>query len=276
MKSRSSVRVMTRNKCNWGMPRKLCVCERSKSLCYKSNERRLKSRTRPKLSSIAEAYDEQGFMKGVFIGTDVEDKIRNYHERAARVAFSLGDEDYKVPTGVRMVAKVPLTPGQLAHRYPWAVVVTARGRKRRKLCTNIGHAVSVHKELTLKGYTAYIISRSRGYDIPAAYRGRIPKPYVWCPRCLAPRRYERQYLDTGRPETFSALRKEPRETKGGFEFKDRILHLLRCPICGSTNRDPAYRRSNQPWETRRIKKGARRVKRRYKTKKLLKAKKQRR
>jgi hypothetical protein len=108
---------------------------------------------------------------------------------------------------------------------------------------------------------ATIVSR-HGYDIPPQLRGKLPGNWKWCPGCMKPRKYRRQYQLSGDPQTFFAYRKEWNRDKLRYEFRDRKLALMACPICGLTNRDHKFRRSNQPWEKITIERGRTRTRRR--------------
>jgi hypothetical protein len=114
---------------------------------------------------------------------------------------------------------------------------------------------------------ASLVSRQRPYDVPAKYRGKFPikRPFrgrqatwYWCPLCMQPRRFRAEK----EPHEFYAMVKTWSDVKGRYVWKDRKLRLLHCVHCGCTNRNDKFRRSNQPWETRKFKRGARRARRR--------------
>ena len=164
---------------------------------------------------------------------------------------------YKVPLGVKVALRTPLIHCQVVNRYPWAVVwVTKSGKRKHKLQPTLVSAVLFHARAQKINATATIISRQRHYDIPSVLRGRIPKGWSWCPRCMKPRKYKRVTPQ----QDFTVIKKSWSEEKQRWVFKERRVYLLECRTCGCTNRDPAYRRSNQPWEVRKIKRGKTRVK----------------
>jgi hypothetical protein len=61
---------------------------------------------------------------------------------------------------------------------------------------------------------------------------------------------------------FHAIVKVWSEEKQRYIPKDRKLRLLKCSYCSCTNHNSVFRRSNQPWEVRKFKKGVRRARRR--------------
>jgi hypothetical protein len=100
-----------------------------------------------------------------------------------------------------------------------------------------------------------------GFDMPVKLRGKFPRKlagrtHYWCPRCMSPRVFRRN------GQEFFAMRKEWNTEKARYEYRDRRLAVLCCTICGLTNRDPKFRRCNQPWEKRKFKRGVRKAKRR--------------
>jgi hypothetical protein len=102
---------------------------------------------------------------------------------------------------------------------------------------------------------ATIVSRARAYDVPPELRGKLPPRWYWCPHCMKPRRYERD------PENrrFDTMKKVWSKEKQRYIWKSRMVYLLVCPVCGLHERNPIFRRSNQPWEVRKFKQGARRA-----------------
>ena len=171
-----------------------------------------------------------------------------------------GDHEWKVPGGVRQCLKRSLIWGQVVNQYPWCVVWTGSdGRRKRKLFSTAGGAI--HFIATRAQYhdkRAAIVSRVVGYDIPLAYVNKIPRPWRWCPYCMTARKFQRHKDNL----KFNTPRKEWSNEKQRYVWRDRTLALLVCTRCGCTNKDPRMRRSNQPWETRVIKQGVRRVRRR--------------
>lgn len=171
----------------------------------------------------------------------------------------------KVPYGVRHALQQPLVHTQIVNKYPWAVIWKGKdGCPRRKLCMTIISAIEFMALARRKGVRASIVSRQRGYDIPPKLRNKIPKPYKWCPFCMDARKYRR----VGDDHKFSALRKEWSEEKQRYVWKERKIYLMRCEVCGLSNREITFRRSNQPWEVRKFKRRARRAKPHVRTDKV--------
>lgn len=164
--------------------------------------------------------------------------------------------EWKVPYGVREALRKPLSRPQMVVRYPWYVTWRSPTTHRR-LKKNFGALPAAVFFIATKAQyadpQACIVSR-QGYDIPAKLRNKLPKPWKWCPCCMMPRKFYRVYPE----ESFYALirtdRDEPR--------KERKVKLLRCKVCGVTNRNHIFRRSNQIFVVRKFKRGARRAKRR--------------
>lgn len=231
----------------------------SEALCYVRHEKEIRSQARPRVKRIGDLFNEHGNIRGEFIGTDMEDKLLRYHRRAALAAQA--SSNGRLPIGIRQALKLQPIQGQLSHRYPWSVVVIHRGKRYRKLCPTLGAAVILWVEYREKGYNATVVSRVRGYDIPAAIRGKVPPGWLWCPHCMQPRRFRPVY-----EETFYGLRKRWNDTKHRYEWVERKLQLLECPLCHASNRSESFRRSNQKWEKVKLRPGARRVKARHKTK----------
>jgi hypothetical protein len=164
-----------------------------------------------------------------------------------------------VPLGVRLCLKRPLLWGQIVNRYPWCVVWFSPndGRRRRKLFnTAMGAIDFIATKAQYADKHACLVSRQVGYDIPTPLINKLPKPWKWCPYCMTARKFRRT-----RDETFFATRKEWSEEKQRYIPVERKLAVLDCKYCRMTNQDPKMRRSNQPWEVRRIKPGVRRVRR---------------
>lgn len=177
-----------------------------------------------------------------------------------------GDHSWKVPLGVRLALSTPLIHVQIVNKYPWAVTWHSpkSGKRLQKRFNNLHTAI--HFVATRAQYVdphASIFSRQRGYDLPARLRRAepLPKPWVWCPRCMQPRKYRRSVNAHGEYTTFQGNKKFKTD-KGVYEWKVVELALLRCRYCGCTNRDIVFRRSNQPWEVRKFKKGVTRARRR--------------
>jgi uncharacterized protein YlbG (UPF0298 family) len=191
--------------------------------------------------------------------------LKRYHLRAAKKA-ALVVED----VGIHQAARLPPAANQLSHRYPWAVMWLRRDKegelkKYKKLCVNLAEAVSVRNRLHKGGIkNATVVSRARSYYIPVELIGRIPKPWVWCPHCMKPRKYRRSGDDT----IFAMKKVKVLDRRGNvsYDYRERRVALLYCPLCGCTNRNQVYRMSNQPFHKRRFKQGATRAKSRTKSK----------
>lgn len=190
--------------------------------------------------------------------------------------YRRGDDEWKVPYGVRCALKQPLIWSQIANKYPFLVTWRSpkTGKRMFKRMMSLPHAiVFIATKAQYVDAHATVINRI-GMDIPPAMRNKIPQPWKWCPRCMKPRKYKRLYHSSGDPQTFYGPLKvwvEDRNKRGEligghYETKDVKLALMACPVCGSTNRDPKFRRSNQPWEKVKIKRGSTRMKRRRKRK----------
>jgi hypothetical protein len=193
----------------------------------------------------------------------------DYHRKAARIALRLEEDDYKIPSGVRWAMRHRMVWNQLASQYPWAVYVKLRNGKVTVIKrSTIGGAIMLHKELVPRWPNATIASVRRMYDIPIELRGKLPPGWKWCPRCLKPRKFKRSYDPyTGEPHTFYGPLKHWSTEKRRWVTEERKLALMLCPMCGLTNRDPVFRRSNQPYHTRKFKRGVIRATRRKRRKK---------
>lgn len=163
---------------------------------------------------------------------------------------------WKVPLGVRYAAKDPLRHCQLVNKHPWYVtwVSPKTGKRLRKNFMSLPRAIEFVAEKAQYVDPGATIVSKHGYMIPAKLRNKLPKPWKWCPGCMKARKFYRV-----RPEqTFYAMIRDPVT----LEMKERKLPLLMCRVCGTTNREPYYRRSNQLWVVRKFKRGVRRAKRR--------------
>lgn len=210
----------------------------------------------PLPGTIGELYDGKFLLPEYNEHRPAERAIRRYHRR---VGEAVPKRD-SLPVGVQQALKLPLIWTQIVNRYPWKVMwirVDEEGRRRKgqKLCTTLGGAIAIQRRAAKKVPNATIISRVRGYDIPPSLRGKLPPQWYWCPRCMKPRQYKRHPDD----ESFYTIKKTWDSTKQKYKFAERKVWLLVCPMCSCTNRDPTFRRSNQPWQTRRIKSGVRRI-----------------
>jgi hypothetical protein len=210
--------------------------------------------------TIGELYDEEGKLLPCYVEHQPTKRaLQRYHRKTGEAVYH-----ERLPIGLRQALHLPLVWVQIVNRYPWKVmwIRTVDGKRRRgqKLCTSLGGAIYTQQRIAKLVPNATVVSRVRGYDIPSELRGQLPPRWYWCPRCMKPRRYERDADDA----TFFVVKKQWSDEKQRFIWKERKVYLLRCPMCDSTNRDPTFRRSNQPWEIRRFKRGvtrARKVKR---------------
>lgn len=163
--------------------------------------------------------------------------------------------EWKLPYGVRVALHNPLRRAQMMVRYPWYVTWKSPTSSKR-LRKNFGSLpASIHFVATATQYVdpkACIVSR-QGYDIPPKLRNKLPSPWKWCPCCMQARKFYRVYPEI----TFYAL---IRDLETG-ERKERKLKLCECRVCGITNQNNIFRRSNQYWLVRRFKPGARRARR---------------
>lgn len=221
----------------------------------------------PLPDSIAGLYDEAGKLRSEFQAhRPAMRALVHYHERAANAALAMTNGDYKVPMIVEIVRKFPVIYGQVAHRRPFVVIWIMRDedghrKKHYKFCANIGAAVAFHKQIVDRVPNATIVSRARAYHVPPLLRGKLPKPWLWCPRCCKPRKF---VVSGDGSQTFFTMKKEWSDEEGRYVPRERRVRLIECPMCGFTNRDPVMRQSNQPWEVRRFKRGVTRAKRRKK------------
>lgn len=214
----------------------------------------------PLPSTVSELYDGDKLRSQYIEHTPARKALQRYHKRTGEAVYR---DD--LPIGLKQALKLPLVWNQITHRYPWKVMwvrTDSQGRRKKgqKLCTTLGGAIKEWDRIRAIVPNATVVSRSRGYDIPPKLRGKLPPRWYWCPRCMKPRRYARD-PDGAR---FYVLKKVWRPTKGRYEWVERQVYLLRCPMCSTTNKDQVFRRSNQPWEVRKFKRGVRTARRRKK------------
>jgi hypothetical protein len=196
------------------------------------------------------------------LGQKVEAKLQARHQKLqGRIGedgyYRQGKHSWKVPLGVRLCVKRPMMYAQVVNQYPWYVTwMSPSGkRKRKRHATALGGIAFIATKAQYVDKHAALISRQVGYDIPTELVGKLPRPWKWCPYCMTARRFRRR--SDGR--TFHAERKEWSEEKQKYVWKERLLQILECKYCHMTNQDQRWRRSNQPWEVRHIKRGVRRV-----------------
>lgn len=178
-----------------------------------------------------------------------------------RLVDEKGKHEWKVPYGVQIALEKPLLWVQIASKYPWYVTWQSPKTERRLKKKFESLAAAIVFVTTRAQYVdpeAWIISR-HGYDVPPKLRGKLPhkKLGYWCPCCMT----ARKFYPTVPPQEFEAMKKV-KVDKGQFDWKARRLRVLQCKVCGVTNRDAKFRRSNQPWTVRRFKRGVTRAKRR--------------
>jgi len=241
----------------------------SEPLCFRVNEKKIRSRMRPRVKTLSETYLD-GHLRSEFISTDMEDKLMDRQRRLALDAIlGLSDNGYKVPRNVHYFMDYGFIWNQIADQKPWAVYVLVPGedgpRRKRKRCNNLWEAVLFHRKTIEEYPNSGIVSLARAYDIPrewALKKDKLPKRFKWCPHCCTFRVFRR----VNPPQQFFAMVKRPvtdekKIAKGVlFEWIERKLWLTECQLCGHTNRSQIFRRSNQQWEVRRIRQGKHRVK----------------
>ena len=240
----------------------------SETLCFIRNEKAIRSRSRPRVRSLSEVYDNDK-MRSEFIGTDMEDKLmQRQRSMAVDALLGLSRNGYQVPKNVEFFLQEGFVWNQIAQRRPWAVYVLIAAPKgttrKRKRFNNLYDAVVFHKKIHTRHPSSGIVSLAHTYELPAEWRFRkekIPKRFKWCPHCGTFRVFK---IKEPREE-FSVLKKVWRESKGRYDWVERSVYVIECQLCGHNNRSPIWRRSNQPWEKRRIKQGVRRVKPRIRT-----------
>jgi hypothetical protein len=181
------------------------------------------------------------------------------------------DHSWKVPSTVLACLELPLTTGQMNNRLAWYVTWVSPKTGQRLKKYFMSPWLGIHFIATKAQYVdphAALVSRPRAYDIPAKYRGKLPRTqeregkrsikWYWCPTCMQPRRFR----STKPPQEFFGIVKVWSDEKNQYVPKEVKLRLLECSHCGCTNRDTVFRRSNQPWEVRKFKRGVRRARRR--------------
>lgn len=217
---------------------------------------------RPRPTTIAEVFDERGkifdaFCSDKVVLTQLERRQAKGARQAMKKLSSQGKgADKALTLGIRCALRQGFVWNQLIKQYPWAVYVMVDGKVKRKKCTTLGDAVYWWSRLVKRYPNATIVSLARSYDIPDKLRGKLPRPWKWCPRCLKARKFRKKLYD-GQEATFYTLRKEWSDEKGRYEWMERKLYVTECPMCGCTNRDPVMRRSNQEFHTRKFKRGVR-------------------
>ena len=181
-------------------------------------------------------------------------------DNVCRIADEEGFHEWHVPYGVRYALYQPLLWAQIAGKYPWYVTWQSpktHKRLKKKFESLASAIVFVTTRAQYADSSASIISR-HGYDVPPKLRGKFPHKRLgyWCPCCMD----ARKFYAVVPPQEIHVQKKVP--TDKGYEYKLRRIRLLKCKICGCTNRDGKFRRSNQPWTVRKFKRGVIRARRR--------------
>ncbi len=226
--------------------------------------RLLTAKKRPRTIEDLYGGGEGGNLLRGYHATDprVYQWLMNRHSKGSQIIISrirggvyqTDDHEWKVPLGVKVALRTPLTHPQIVNRYPWYVTWKSpkTGRRLRKYMATLYEAIQFTAERAqYVDRQATIVSR-HGMVIPTALVGKLPKPWKWCPCCMKARKFYRVYPE----QSFETRLRDP----DTWEEKIRPLPVLRCRICGITNRNDKYLRSNFWLVQRRIKPGARSVK----------------
>jgi hypothetical protein len=231
---------------------------------------------RPKLrrEDLYGGGDNGGLLQGKYQTEKVFAWFQKHHQQSRTLIddkgyYHRGDHSWRVSYGVRYALNHPLRHVQMAVQYPWFVTwqkpspseAETAVRYRKKFMSLVSAIDFVATKAQYVDPSAAVVS-VHGYDIPPDLRGKLPSPWKWCPRCMTARKFRRV-----RPqqEFFAHVKVEKENSRTGrseWVWVDRRLALMQCPVCRCTNRDPKFRRSNQPWTIRKFRQGARRAKRR--------------
>jgi len=177
--------------------------------------------------------------------------------------YHTGDHEWHVPLGLAYAWRNPLRRWQMVVLHPWYVTYhDANGRRHKKEFQALPHAV--HFVASRAQYTdphAAVVSKHT-YDIIPQLRGKLPRKhkgvtYYWCPLCVT----ARPFFAVTPERTFYTMKKVQTDS-GRYRWTDRRMRVLACRVCGCTNQNHTFRRSNQPWEKRTFKQGVRRARRR--------------
>lgn len=196
--------------------------------------------------------------------------FQNRHRRGRKQlddgVYHSGKYSWQVPVSVQLCLREPLSNSQMNNRLAWYVTWTSprTGQRLKKYFMSpwVGIDFIATKAARVDPH-ATLVSRTRAYHIPAKYRGKMPykkdgRTWYWCPLCMQPRRFHA----VRPPQEFHGIIKTWSDEKQRYIPKERKLRLLECSYCECTNRDTVFRSSNQPWELRKFKRGARRARRR--------------
>jgi len=214
-------------------------------------------RPKPKVEKLLQQAHANGQ------GAVGEDGVYRAHNKQG------GYHEWQVPYGIRHYWAKPIRRHQMVILEPWYAtwISPKTGRRLKKMFPSLHGAI--HFVATKAQYVddkAAVVSK-QGYDVPPKLRGKLPKKtlrgtYYWCPCCVTARRFFRVVPE----QTFTAFKKmwvaATPKRPGHYEPRERSMRVLYCQVCGITNRNHQWRRSNQPWETRKFKRGVRRAKRR--------------
>jgi hypothetical protein len=188
--------------------------------------------------------------------------LQNRHSKGAGIiisrihggVYSTQEHEWKVPLGVRQALKTPLSNSQLTNKYPWYVTWRSprTGKRLKKYFNTLYEAIQFTAERAQYVDRQATIVNRQGMEIPYTLVGKLPKPWKWCPCCMKARKFYRSYPESA----VEFLMRDP----DTWEEKYRMVPLLHCKVCGLTNRNHQYQRSNYWLVARRVKRGVRRVK----------------
>src|SRR6266700_2966382 len=147
---------------------------------------------------------------------------------------------WKVPPTVLACLRLPIATSQMSRRSWYATWVSPKtGQRMKKYFMSAWGAVEfIATKAQYVDPHAAVVSRPRSYDIPAKYRGKLPRKqerggkrpltWYWCPLCMQPRRFR-----AVKPLTdFYAMVKVWSDENQRYDWKDRKLRLLECSYCG--------------------------------------------
>lgn len=221
-------------------------------------------RERPrKLEDLYGGGDNGNLLKGYHASDPrVYAWLQNRHSKGSGIIASRirggvyrnEEHEWKVPLGVRHALRQPLTHNQLTNRYPWYVTWKSprTGKRLKKYFGTLYEAIKFTAERAQYVDSRATIVNRHGIEIPYTLVGKLPKPWKWCPCCMKARKFYRVYPE----QSFEFMMRNP----DTWEEKYRMVPLLRCKVCGITNRNNHYQRSNYWLVARRVKPGVRRVK----------------
>jgi hypothetical protein len=221
---------------------------------------------RPKPKTIDDLYGggDGGNLLGSYHANDprVYQWLSNRHSKGSGIivsrirggVYTTDDHEWKVPMGVKHALNLPLTHAQIVNRYPWYVTWRSptTGKRLKKYFNTLYEAIQFVAERTQYVDKGSTIVNRHGMEIPHSLVGKLPRPWKWCPCCMKARKFYRV-----RPESsFEFMMRDP----DTWEEKIRTVPLLRCKVCGLTNRNHQYQRSNFWLVQRKVKPGVRRIK----------------